>query len=167
MYDTISIDIVRKGAELLLSQKCQYALRAVFEVAKRSGEGPIKIEAIARAQAIPPRFLAAILNQLKQGGFVESRRGADGGYLLGRPAHGLSVGEVIRFVEGPVAPVVCVTDKGSRSCPLRGQCVFMSMWREAQEAMENVYDKTSFQDLVDREALIAEAEQACVPMYFI
>lgn len=78
---------------MLLSQTCQYALRAVFEMAKRSGGGPIKIDAIARAQSIPPRFLAAILNQLKQGGFVESRRGADGGYRLRQAPDNLSVGE--------------------------------------------------------------------------
>ncbi|HLA85665.1 MAG TPA: Rrf2 family transcriptional regulator [Thermoguttaceae bacterium] len=152
---------------MLLSQKCQYALRAVFEVAKRSGEGPIKIEAIARSQAIPPRFLAAILNQLKQGGFVESRRGVEGGYLLARSADSLSVGEIIRFVEGPVAPVICVTEKGAGECPLRGRCVFMSMWREAQEAMENVYDNTTFQDLVEREDLMGEGGRVCVPMYYI
>lgn len=152
---------------MLLSQRCQYALRAVFEVAKRSGEGPIKIEAIAEAQAIPPRFLAAILNQLRQGGFVQSRRGADGGYFLARAADSLSVGEVIRFVEGPMGPVVCVTEKGAGSCALRGRCVFMSMWREAQQAMEDVYDNTSFQDLVDREREGLVGKQACAPMYYI
>ena len=151
----------------MLSQKCQYALRAVFEVAKRSGEGPIKIEAIAKAQAIPPRFLAAILNQLKQGGFVQSRRGSDGGYFLSREPGGLSVGEIIRFVEGPVGPVICLTDDPVDSCPLHGKCVFMSMWREAQEAMENVYDNTSFQDLLDREEQMAGLGRRCVPMYYI
>jgi Rrf2 family transcriptional regulator, cysteine metabolism repressor len=153
---------------MLLSQKCQYALRAVFEVAKRSGEGPIKIEAIATAQAIPPRFLAAILHQLKQGGFVKSRRGAEGGYLLARPAGRLSIGEVIRFIEGPVAPVACVVTEGEApACPLRGSCVFMSMWKEAQNAMEGVYDKTTFQGLIDREAAMVGATQECVPMYMI
>ncbi|MFO7903989.1 MAG: Rrf2 family transcriptional regulator [Pirellulaceae bacterium] len=152
---------------MLLSQKCQYALRAVFEMAKRSGEGPIKIEAIARVQSIPPRFLAAILNQLKQGGFVKSRRGAEGGYLLARSADELSVGEVMRFVEGPLAPVECVTKKGSQSCPLEGKCAFMAMWSEAQEAMENVYDRTTFQDLVDREAETTEGGEECVPTYCI
>jgi len=152
---------------MLLSQKCQYALRAVFEVGKRSGEGPIKIDAIAKAQVIPPRFLAGILHQLKQGGFVQSRRGSDGGYFLARPAASLSVGEIIRFVEGPVAPVVCVTDEGPESCPLRGKCVFMSMWKQAQEAMESVYDNTSLKDLIDREAEMSEQDQTCVPMYCI
>lgn len=152
---------------MLLSQKCQYALRAVFEMAKRSGVGPIKIEAIARAQSIPPRFLATILNQLKQGGFVESRRGAEGGYWLARPANRLSVGEVMRFVEGPLAPVVCVTERGSQSCPLEGKCAFMDLWAEAQQAMEHVYDRTTFQDLVEREAQRIEGGRECVPTYSI
>ena len=152
---------------MLLSQKCQYALRAVFEVAKRSGQGPIKIDAIANTQAIPARFLAAILNQLKHGGFVQSRRGSEGGYFLARTADSLSVGEIIRFVEGPVAPVACVTDTTTDTCPLRGSCVFMSMWKEAQKAMENVYDNTTFQDLIDREAQMAEGNQECVSMYYI
>jgi Rrf2 family transcriptional regulator, cysteine metabolism repressor len=153
---------------VLLSQKCQYALRAVFEVAKRSGEGPIKIEAIAGAQAIPPRFLAAILHQLKQGGFVRSKRGSDGGYILTRSVKHLSVGEIIRFVEGPLAPIACVTmEKEAATCPLRGACVFMSMWKEAQQAMSNVYDRTTFQDLIEREAALAGAAEPCVPMYMI
>ena len=63
---------------MLVSQKCQYALRALFELAKRNGEGPVKIAAIAKAQAIPPRFLEVILSQLKQGSFVESQRGSEG-----------------------------------------------------------------------------------------
>lgn len=152
---------------MLLSQKCQYALRAVFEVAKHSGEGPIKIEAIAKAQSIPPRFLAAILSQLKQAGFVESRRGAEGGYLLARSPESLSVGEIIRFIEGPLAPVVCVTQKGPESCPLQGRCVFMPTWKEAQEAVENVYDHTSFQDLVERETRLSEEDETAAPMYCI
>lgn len=152
---------------MLLSQKCQYALRAVFEIAKRSGEGPIKIEAIAKAQAIPPRFLAVILNQLKQGGFVQSRRGSDGGYFMGRSPSGISVGEIIRYVEGPLGPVECVTDNASADCPLHGSCVFISLWKEARTAMENVYDKTSIKDLMDRETLMARQNSESLPMYFI
>lgn len=137
---------------VILSQKCQYALRAVFEIAKRSGEGPVKIETVAKSQAIPPRFLAAILNQLKQGGFVQSRRGSEGGYYLSRSADSITAGEIIRFIEGSMAPVVCVINEDDGSCPLWGKCVFYSMWKEAQTAMEKVYDSTSFQDLIDREA---------------
>ena len=65
---------------MMLTQKCQYAMRAVFELAKREGRGPVKINEIAEAQAIPQRFLENILNQLRQGGVVESRRGKEGGW---------------------------------------------------------------------------------------
>ncbi len=152
---------------MLLSQKCQYALRAVFEVAKRSGEGPIKIDAIAKAQAIPPRFLATILNQLKQGGFVQSRRGSDGGYLMGRSPSGISVGEIIRFVEGPLGPIKCVTENATNNCRLHGSCVFMSMWKEAKVAVENVYDKTSLRDLLDRETQMSQHNQELNHTYSI
>ena len=135
------------------SQKCQYALRAVFEVAKRANEGPIKIHAIAAAQAIPPRFLAAILHQLKRGGFVQSRRGAEGGYLLAKDARQISVGDIIRFIEGPILPVACIaSDQQTTECPLNTQCVFMSMWKDAQRAVKSVYDNTTIQDLIEREA---------------
>lgn len=148
---------------MLVSQKCQYALRAVFELAKQYGGDPVKIAQIAEAQAIPPRFLEVILSQLKQAGFVESRRGTEGGYLLIRPPDSLNVGEVIRFVQGPVGPVGCVTS-GEGQCPLRGSCVFMPMWKKVQKAMTDVYDKTTLQDLVD------EDKQTCreyVPFYVI
>ncbi|MDZ7618675.1 MAG: Rrf2 family transcriptional regulator [Patescibacteria group bacterium] len=153
---------------MLLSQKCQYALRAIFEVAKRAGEGPIKIDAIAASQAIPPRFLAAILHQLKQGGFVQSKRGAEGGYLLARPPRQISVGDIIRFIDGPVAPVACIAHEEETSkCPLRGGCVFMSMWKEVQQAMQNVYQKTTIQELIEREANMTDRAEPCIASYVI
>ena len=134
-----------------ISQKCQYALRAVFELAKRDGTGPTTIAEIAEAQAIPPRFLELILGQLRQGGFVESRRGVRGGYLLAAPRQSLSVGEIIRFVDGPIAPVRCVAGSKDTDCPLHGNCAFMGMWGRARDAIAGVYDETTFQDLMDQE----------------
>src|SRR5499433_3082814 len=85
------------------SVKGEYALQAIFDLAtQRSGE-PVRIADIARRQKIPQKFLELILAGLKQGGFVESRRGAEGGYLLAKPPDAISVGEVLRFVEGPRA----------------------------------------------------------------
>lgn len=136
---------------MTLSQKCQYALRAVFELAKRTGEGPVRTAEIAEVQAIPKRFLEAILRQLRQAGFVESVRGNEGGYVLARSAEELPVGEVIRFIEGPVGPVDCVADQTSPKCPLHGDCVFLSLWSRVREAVEEIYDGTSFQDLVEEE----------------
>jgi Rrf2 family protein len=139
-----------------VSQKSRYALRALFELAKRYGEGPTRIGDIAERQAIPVRFLEAILNQLKQAGFVRSVRGAQGGYMLAREPMQLTVGEMMRFTEGPLAPTGCVSSDPTENCPLYGDCVFQSMWRKAGDALAAVYDATSFQDLLDEE------EQRCM-----
>lgn len=149
---------------MLVSQKCQYAVRAVFELSKRHGQGVVKIAEIAEAQAIPVRFLEVILSQLKQGGFVGSRRGKEGGYSLSRPPGGLTVGEVIRFVEGPVGPVDCVEDSAAGGCRLHGSCVFLGMWTRVERAISEVYDSTTFQGLVDEEERL---QSEYVPSYVI
>src|SRR5712691_2701219 len=82
-----------------ISVKSEYALHAVFDLALQPPGEPVKIAEVARRQKIPQKFLELILASLKQGGFVESRRGADGGYRLARPASELTVGEVLRFIE--------------------------------------------------------------------
>ena len=150
---------------MLISQKCQYALRAVFELAKRKGQGPVKIAEIAKVQAIPPRFLEVILSQLKQGGFVASQRGSEGGYYLVRGPYELPVGEVIGFVQGPVGPVGCVSETAAEnSCPLYGDCAFLPMWEKAKKAVSDVYDNTTFRDLIDEEK---RRTKGYVPTYAI
>ena len=139
-----------------ISQKCQYGLRAVFELSKRLGNGPTSVGQIAEIQAIPPRFLELILGQLRQGGFVESRRGVHGGYLLATDPARLYVGQIIRFIDGPVAPVDCVVANKEITCPLHGSCAFMGMWTRARDVVSEVYDQTSFQDLIEEEAAAAE-----------
>ena len=147
-----------------LSQKCQYGLRAIFELARKHGSGPTTIADVAAAQAIPPRFLELILGQLRQGGFVESRRGIQGGYLLAGSPDSLSVGQIIRFIDGPIGPVRCVTDPRNSDCPLHGDCVFMGMWERARDAVAQVYDTTTFQDLLDEDRA---AHEKYVPGYCI
>jgi len=133
---------------LILSQKCQYALRAVYEITRRQGAWPVKSGDIAEAMAIPPRFLENILAQLKQGGFIESKRGKEGGYMLADPDRELTVGEIIRFIQGPLVPVHCMTEGWAGTCELAGDCPFHSMWERARIAVAQVYDETSFRDLI-------------------
>ena len=85
-----------------------------------------------------------------------------GEYFLTRSAETLSVGEIIRFVDGSMAPVPCTRDEETGCCPFSGKCVFLSMWKEAQEATEAVYDRTSLQDLIEREseAMVQHDEHA-------
>lgn len=135
---------------MYLSQKCQYAVRAVLELAKQYGQGPVTISQIAANQAIPQRFLEIILNELRPKGLIESRRGIQGGYLLARDPATISVGDIIRLVEGPLDPVKCIAEKNN-PCVLKDNCALIGLWNRAKEAVEAVYDGASFQDLVEEE----------------
>lgn len=145
-----------------ISQKCQYALRASFELAKRHNAGMTPIADIAAAQAIPIRFLEVILSQLRQGGFVESHRGPRGGCRLTREPGQITAGEIIRFIDGPLSPVRCVD--GSTQCPLQGHCVFLGLWQRATAALADVYDNTSLQDLIEEEqtARVGQNPSYCI-----
>ena len=134
-----------------MSQKCQYALRAVFELAKRTGQGPVKIGEIAEVQAIPARFLEAILGELKHGGFVESKRGVYGGYILSMAPADLTAGKIIEFIDGPLSPVKCITDSSANGCPLHGKCSFMDVWKRARDAVSEVYESATFASLVEND----------------
>jgi len=138
-----------------VSQKCQYALRAIIELARRYGNGTTSIREIAQVQAIPPKFLELILTDLRKGGFVDSRRGAHGGYILAMGPEAISVGQIIRLIDGPVAPVRCVGDRRGGDCPLYGERALMGMWGRARDAVTEVYDSTTIQDLVDAQQVSA------------
>src|ERR1700689_428279 len=127
-----------------ISVKGEYALQAIFDLASQSSANhsnadPVKIADIARRQKIPQKFLELILASLKQGGFVESRRGAEGGYLLSKRAESITIGEVLRFVEGR-------QEERSR---LRRQndSAFADLWERVDQAMDSVLDSTSFAQL--------------------
>ena len=143
---------------MVLSQRTQYAVRAVFELAKREGAGPIKASKIASSQYIPLRFLENILAQLRQAGIADSVRGKDGGYALGRPSAQISVGEVIRLIQGPVSLIECADAASGRDCSLRSGCVLLPMWEKAHNAMMSVYDGTTFADLVEQERTATACE---------
>jgi Rrf2 family protein len=133
-----------------ISQKCQYALRALLELSKRRDvDGATPASEIADRQKIPPRFLELILGQLKQGGYVSSRRGVQGGYTLVSDPEELTVGEIIRFMDGPLSPVKCIGPAKRHDCELQGRCAFAQLWERARDAVAEVYDQTSFQDLME------------------
>src|SRR3954463_3659734 len=107
-----------------VSKKCYYAIRAIYALAEEDSPEPMKIAEIAAKEQIPIRFLEVILGQLKGGGFVQSRRGAEGGYWLSKPADTITVGDVMRYVDGPIAPVDCVSQSRPHECQFHGQCHF-------------------------------------------
>jgi Rrf2 family cysteine metabolism transcriptional repressor len=122
-----------------ISVKGEYALQAIFDLCAQPPGQPVKIAEIARRQKIPQKFLELILASLKQGGFVESRRGAEGGYLLARPASQITVGEVHRFFEGGT--------NGAGALKRKQASPFDELWRQVDEAVSSVVDRTTFADL--------------------
>ena len=143
---------------MILSQKAQYAVRAVFELAKREGSGPVKAAKISAAQVIPVRFLENILGQLRQAGIVESVRGKEGGYLLGKPSGELTVGEVMRLILGPDSAGEWADIDAAHQGSLPPGGVLIAMWEEAYQTMMDVYDGTTFKDLREREQAARENE---------
>jgi Rrf2 family protein len=131
-----------------VSQRCRYALRAVFELARRDSAYPVKVQEIAEAQGIPQRFLEVILAEMKHGGFVESRRGNEGGYMLQRSAETLAVGEIIGFMEP--ARGGKRQERAGREVP--GDYVFGKLWNAVDEAVADVYAGATFAAMVEEEA---------------
>ena len=123
-----------------ISVKGEYALQAIFDLASQNAGEPVKIADIARRQKIPQKFLELILAGLKQGGFVESRRGAEGGYLLARTAESITVGDVLRFVEG--------THGAKGRARRKADTPFTGMWERVDRAVSEIVDKTTFADLL-------------------
>ena len=121
-----------------ISVKGEYALQAIFDLAMQPPGETVKIAEIARRQKIPQKFLELILASLKQGGFVESRRGAEGGYRLARPADQITVGAVLKFME-----------EGKRS--RRGaKDAFSDLWKRVDASIAAILDHTSFAELARR-----------------
>ena len=145
-----------------ISAKTDYALRAVVELAACGGEGPVKGEQIATAQAIPLRFLENILTQLRHAGIVASRRGSEGGYSLARPAAEVSLADIIRAIDGPLAGVSGIRPE---ALELTGSAVpLRDVWVAVRAALRDVLERTSVEDVARGElpehlrALTSDAE---------
>ena len=136
-----------------LSLRGEYALRALIVLGQNYGSGVTRIHTISEQQNIPQGFLAQILNDLKSGHFVESRRGVAGGYRLARPPSEITLAPVIRHIEGALAPVSCVSEKFYKpcSCPNEAQCAVRSVMAEVRNAILDVVDHVSIADLCERQ----------------
>src|SRR5579872_3228068 len=135
-----------------VSVKGEYALLAVFDLSSHPPGEPVKIADIAKRQNIPQKFLELILASLRQGGFVESRRGADGGYRLSRPATEITVGQVLAYIENGKK-----TTRG-------GPDAFSDMWRRVDKSVSDILDRTTFAEL---ERQWREAQTRYVPSWDI
>ncbi len=131
-----------------ISTKGRYALRLMLDLALNSGGAAIPLRDVAQRQGISDKYLEQIVTQLSRSGLVRSVRGAGGGYLLTRPPEQYTVGEILRALEGNLAPVSCVD--GSSCCDRADRCVTVEVWRDIQAAVSGVVDNLTLADLVRR-----------------
>jgi Rrf2 family protein len=136
-----------------LSKKTQYALRALYVLAENYGQGPTLIAKMAAQESIPQDFLEAILLGLKRQGLVESKKGKGGGYLLSLPPEEVTMGSVIRLLEGPLAPLPCASETAYRKCE---ECVDAEVcgtrlvMRQVRDAMAEILDGTTLAQVCER-----------------
>ncbi|MGE4357098.1 MAG: Rrf2 family transcriptional regulator [Candidatus Omnitrophota bacterium] len=132
-----------------ITYKGDYALKTILELALHYGERVLTISKLSNSLDIPEKFLEQVLLELKRGGFVESKRGKVGGYFLAKPPSQIKLGEVIRFIDGPIEPIACVDIK-YKGCEEMNDCVFREIWKDIAEKTAQIIDNISFEDLVNK-----------------
>ncbi|MGD0336783.1 MAG: Rrf2 family transcriptional regulator [Candidatus Omnitrophota bacterium] len=128
-----------------ITYRGDYALKAMLGLTIHYGE-IVTIHDLASAADIPLKFLEQVLLDLKRAGFVESRRGKVGGYMLARHPSRIKIGEVIRFVDGPVEPIDCLS-KNYNGCKDIYRCAFRKIWQEVGKVTAGIVDSVTFQDI--------------------
>lgn len=149
----------------MLSRKAKYGLKAVLSLAADPGMHPAVVAELARRDAIPRKFLEQILLELKHRGLLQSRRGKGGGYQLTRPADRLSIGEIIRALDGPIAPTPCVSQTAYVKCDECGDeelCGIRLVMKEVHEATTRILDSTTVADVI-RSVEAARAVRVAAP----
>lgn len=132
-----------------ITYKGDYALKTILGLSLHHGDSPVSIHELAKRADIPLKFLEQILLDLKRGGFVESRRGKVGGYLLAQNPQEITVGQVIRFIDGPLEPIACI-DKNYQGCSDIYKCSFRRIFQQVDRATSTIVNNITFEDLVNQ-----------------
>lgn len=130
-----------------ITYKGDYALKALLDLALHYEKGLLTINDVAKHIDAPVKFLEQVLLDLKKGGFVESKRGNVGGYQLAKDPAEITLGQVIRYIDGPIEPIACV-EKGYSNCTDLRKCVFKNIWQKIALATSEIVDQVNFADLV-------------------
>jgi Rrf2 family protein len=144
----------------MISKRTKYGLKALIYLARQYQQGPVLIADLARDERIPKKFLEAILLALKNNGILHSKKGKGGGYSLGRHPRTITFGQAIRIMEGPLAPVPCVSETSYATCSECDNevtCGIRIVMKDVRDAMAKILDGTSLEDALER---IDNAEEA-------
>ena len=145
----------------MISNKTKYGLHALFHLSGKYNKGPVLIADLAQEERIPKKFLESILLDLKNHGILHSRRGKGGGYALARHPGQIFLGQVMRIVEGPLAPVPCVSQTVYRKCDdCRDEscCGIRFVMKEVRDATAKILDSTTLADVIKRIDSVTEKE---------
>lgn len=133
-----------------LSTKITYGVRALFDIAYHSCGIPAKVNDIARRQGMSPRYIEQIFIKFKKAGFIKTVRGPKGGYMLAREPEKISLGDIIRSIEGDIELVSCKPAEGSSECVFSKECVTAPIWGELNSKVASFFDSITIKDLCDR-----------------
>ncbi|MGC4108685.1 MAG: Rrf2 family transcriptional regulator [Thermomicrobiales bacterium] len=141
-----------------VSTRGEYGVRAMVALAHHYGDGPMSITEIAKESSVPTAYLEQLIAPLRRAGLVESKRGAHGGYTLSRKPEEVRIGDVYRVMEGPVAPMECVSeDLTEQTCPLIDGCETRPIWVKVRDSIAEALDSTTLADLIARKGVAAPA----------
>ncbi|NPV72968.1 MAG: Rrf2 family transcriptional regulator [Pelotomaculum sp.] len=130
-----------------LSTRGHYGLKAMFDLAQRFGTEPIPLKSVAERQNLSEHYLEQLIAMLRKAGLVRSVRGAQGGYILAREPAEITVGDVIRALEGPIAPVSCVSEEAPGKCDEADYCITRTVWARVRDGIARVLDSISLADI--------------------
>ena len=148
-----------------LSRKARYALRALYALANDESGGPVLIADLAEREHIPHKFLELILLELRNAGILRSKKGKGGGYALARPAREVTLGQIIRVVDGPLAPIPCVSERAyvrCEECVSEETCGTRMVMKEVRDAIAKILDGTTLADVCERVAKVGRGRGAHV-----
>lgn len=138
----------------MLSKKAKYALQACLSLAGEAPGRPILIADLAERDGIPKKFLEIILLDLRNAGLLASRKGKGGGYYLAKPPRQVMVGQIVRLMDGPLAPVPCVSQTAYQACADchdEQYCGIRMVMKDVRDAIAGIYDTTSLTDVLERQ----------------
>ena len=142
-----------------LSTKGRYGLRAMIDLARYSEDEPVSISSIAARQDISERYLEQLVGLLKKAGLVRSIRGATGGYVLARNVREISVGDVLRALEGSLEPVKCAAFYSEEGCMAAEGCVTKYVWKRINDSINRTVDEIKISDLVKESREVAQTNR--------
>jgi Rrf2 family transcriptional regulator, cysteine metabolism repressor len=138
-----------RSAIVKVSTRGEYGMRAMVELSRQYGKGPVSLTAIAQSATVPPAYLEQLIGPLRRAELVVSTRGAHGGYELSRDPAEIFVGQVYRVLEGPVAPMDCVSEaEPEEQCPLIDGCATRVVWLKVRDSIVEALDSTTLADLI-------------------